>query len=86
LRWMVRKDEKKVDFGLWKKISPSDLMCPLDVHSGKTARSLNLLGRRYDDWQAVEELTANLCTFDPSDPVKYDFALFGTGVNEKSIK
>jgi len=83
LRWMVRKDNNGVDFGIWNKIKTKDLLCPLDLHSGKIARSLGILSRNYDDWQAVEELTANLCTFDPNDPVKYDFALFGTGINEK---
>ncbi len=83
LRWMVRNDKNAVDFGIWKNISPADLMCPLDLHSGKIARRFGLLNRKQDDWQAVEELTAHLRTFDPSDPGKYDFALFGTGVNEK---
>ena len=83
LRWMVRQDANGVDFGIWKNIKTSDLLCPLDLHSGKVARRLGLLSRKYDDWQAVEELTANLRIFDPLDPVKYDFALFGTGVNEK---
>ncbi len=85
LRWMVRKDNNGVDFGIWKAISSSDLLCPLDLHSGKIARELGLLERKHDDWQAVEELTANLRIFDPLDPVKYDFALFGTGVNEKTF-
>jgi len=83
LRWMVRNDGKGVDFGIWKNFKTSDLLCPLDLHSGKVARKLGLLDRKNDDWQGVEELTANLRTFDPNDPVKYDFALFGTGVNEK---
>jgi uncharacterized protein (TIGR02757 family) len=83
LRWMIRSDDKGVDFGIWKSICQADLMCPLDLHSGKIARRLGLLERKQDDWQAVEELTANLRYFDPADPVKYDFALFGTGVNEK---
>jgi len=83
LRWMVRDDGRGVDFGLWKKIDPARLMCPLDVHSGRVARSLGLLTRKQNDWKAVEELTANLRLFDIHDPVKYDFALFGTGVNEK---
>ena len=82
LRWMVRNDSKKVDFGIWKDFNPSDLMCPLDLHSGKVARELGLLQRKNDDWRAVEELTLNLRSFDPVDPVKYDFALFGSGVNE----
>jgi uncharacterized protein (TIGR02757 family) len=82
LRWMVRNDNKGVDFGLWKKISPAILMCPLDVHSGNVARKLGLLQRKQNDWKAVEELTFNLRQFDPDDPVKYDFALFGLGVFE----
>jgi len=86
LRWMVRNDNKGVDFGLWKSIKPADLMCPLDLHSGTVARRLGLLSRKHDDWKAVEELTASLRIFDPDDPVKYDFALFGTGVNEKFNK
>jgi len=83
LRWMVRNDKRGVDFGLWNKISPSILMCPLDVHSGNVARKLGLLKRKQNDWKAVEELTENLRQFDPEDPVKYDFALFGLGVFEK---
>ncbi len=86
LRWMVRNDKNGVDFGIWKNISPSYLMCPLDLHSGKIARRYGLLNRKQDDWQAVEELTDHLRTFDPADPVKYDFALFGMGVNEKFNK
>jgi len=86
LRWMVRNDNKGVDFGIWKSINPSDLMCPLDLHSGKVARRFGLMKRKHDDWRAVEELTVNLRIFDPCDPVKYDFALFGTGVNEKISK
>jgi uncharacterized protein (TIGR02757 family) len=80
LRWMVRRDDNGVDFGLWKNIPSSLLMCPLDVHSGRVARKLGLLNRKQNDWQAVEELTASLRSFDPLDPVKYDFALFGLGV------
>jgi uncharacterized protein (TIGR02757 family) len=83
LRWMVRTDSCGVDFGLWKRIRPADLMCPLDVHSGNVARQLGILSRKLNDWQAVEELTAVLRSLDPADPVKFDFALFGTGVNEK---
>ncbi len=83
LRWMVRNDHRGVDFGLWNKISPSILMCPLDIHSGNVARKLGLLKRKQNDWKAVEELTENLRQFDPKDPVKYDFALFGLGVFEK---
>lgn len=82
LRWMVRKDNRKVDFGIWKKIKPSQLSCPLDVHSGNVARKLKILKRTQNDWKAVEELTNNLKKFDPNDPVKYDFALFGLGVFE----
>jgi len=83
LRWMVRKDAGGVDLGIWKKIPASALKCPLDVHSGRVARKLGLLKRRQDDWLAVEELTAALKEFDPKDPVKYDYALFGLGVFEK---
>lgn len=83
LRWMVRKDDRGVDFGIWNKILPSQLICPLDTHSGRVARKLGLLQRRADDWQAAEELTKSLKLFDPVDPVKYDFALFGLGVFEK---
>jgi uncharacterized protein (TIGR02757 family) len=80
LRWMVRKDAGGVDFGIWKGISPADLLLPLDVHSGRVARSLGLLKRKQDDWKAVLEVTAALKEFDPADPVKYDYALFGAGV------
>jgi len=83
LRWMVRRDAYGVDFGIWKGISSSDLICPLDVHSGRVARKLGLLKRKQNDWKAAEELTNNLKKFDPADPVKYDFALFGLGVFEK---
>ena len=83
LRWMVRNDENGVDFGLWKRISPGRLICPLDVHVSRVARELGLLQRKQDDWQAAVELTEQLRTFDATDPVKYDFALFGTGVMEK---
>jgi len=83
LRWMVRKDQRGVDFGIWKKINPKNLMCPLDVHSGNVARKLGLLKRNQNDWKAVEELTNKLKTFDKNDPVKYDFALFGLGIFEK---
>lgn len=76
LRWMVRKDDKGVDFGLWD-IPPSALYIPLDLHSGKVSRELGLLKRKQDDWKAVQELTFRLREFDPSDPVRYDFALFG---------
>ncbi len=80
LRWMVRPSDRGVDLGLWKRMKPSDLMVPLDVHTGRVARELGLLTRGQDDWKAVEELTAALREFDRSDPVKYDIALFGLGV------
>jgi len=83
LRWMVRKDENGVDFGIWKNIKAAELMCPLDVHSGNVARKLGLLNSQANNWKSVEELTNNLKRFDKSDPVKYDFALFGLGVNDK---
>jgi uncharacterized protein (TIGR02757 family) len=79
LRWMVRKDNRKVDFGIWNNVSMSLLMLPLDVHTGTNARALHLLGRKQNDWKAVEEVTANLRLLDPHDPIKYDFALFGLG-------
>lgn len=82
LRWMVRNDNKGVDFGLWKSISPSELSCPLDVHSGNVARSLGILNRKQNDAKALQELDEALRKFDPNDPVKYDFALFGLGVFE----
>jgi uncharacterized protein (TIGR02757 family) len=81
LRWMVRKDEGGVDFGLWKKIKTHQLICPCDVHVEKIARKLGLVSRRQVDWLMAEELTENLKVFDPIDPVKYDFALFGMGLN-----
>lgn len=83
LRWMVRNDKKGVDFGIWKKISPAQLICPIDVHVARVAKRLSLLERKPIDWQAAKELTAYLRTLDPIDPVKYDFALFGLGVGEK---
>ncbi len=83
LRWMVRTDDCGVDFGQWKKISPSKLLCPLDVHSGRTARSLGLLTRLQDDHKAVIELTESLKELNPEDPIAYDFALYGLGVFEK---
>jgi uncharacterized protein (TIGR02757 family) len=82
LRWMIRKDNKGVDFGIWDSISPSILSCPLDVHSGNVARKLGLLKRKQNDVKAGAELDAILRSYDPSDPVKYDFALFGLGVYE----
>lgn len=82
LRWMVRSDERGVDFGLWNTIRPGQLLMPLDVHVERVARRLGLLTRRQADWQAVLELTEALRRYDPADPVKYDFALFGMGVLE----
>ncbi len=83
LRWMVRKDNAGVDFGLWDSISPALLSCPLDVHSGNVARKLKLLTRKQNDAKAVTELDTSLRMLDASDPSKYDFALFGLGVFEK---
>ncbi|HVU57001.1 MAG TPA: TIGR02757 family protein [Puia sp.] len=83
LRWMVRHDHRGVDFGLWKRIAPSQLVCPLDVHVARVARRFNLMVRTQTDWQSALELTDYLITLDPDDPVKYDFALFGLGVMEK---
>ena len=82
LRWMVRNDEHGVDFGLWRSIDPANLICPLDIHVGRVARALGLLHRSQNDWKAAVELTETLNKFDPADPVKYDFALFGMGVFE----
>lgn len=83
LRWMVRNDKSGVDFGLWNTHNPSNLSCPLDVHSGNVARKLKLLLRKQNDWKALSELDINLRKLDKKDPVKYDFALFGLGVFEK---
>lgn len=83
LRWMVRNDNCGVDFGIWNIIKPADLICPLDVHVDRIARRYNLLKRTQSDWKAALELTNNLRKFDPKDPVKYDFALFGIGIDEK---
>ncbi len=77
---MVRRDNQGVDFGLWSSIPSSALYMPLDVHSGNVARELGLLTRKQNDWKAVDELTTKLREFDASDPVKYDFALFGAGI------
>jgi len=82
LRWMVRQDNAGVDFGIWKSLSPSQLSCPLDVHSGNVARKLRLLNRKQNDAKALNELDSYLRTLDSKDPVKYDFALFGLGVFE----
>jgi uncharacterized protein (TIGR02757 family) len=83
LRWMVRKDDKGVDFGIWNVIKPSQLICPVDVHVARVAKRFNLLHRKQTDWNAAMELTEHLRTLDSNDPVKYDFALFGLGVIEK---
>jgi uncharacterized protein (TIGR02757 family) len=83
LRWMVRKDNNGVDFGLWRSIPPAFLSCPLDIHSGNVARKLGLLARKQNDAKAVKELNQSLRLLDSKDPVKYDFALFGLGVFEK---
>jgi len=83
LRWMIRNDDTGVDFGIWKDLSPAQLSCPLDVHSGNVARKLGLLKRKMNDARALQELDDNLRKMDRNDPVKYDFALFGLGVFEK---
>ena len=82
LRWMVRRDRCGVDLGIWQTILPSQLAIPLDVHTGRTARALGLLGRKSNDWKAVLELTGKLIAFDSADPVRYDYALFGLGIHE----
>ena len=83
LRWMVRKDKQGVDFGIWKSISASQLICPLDLHVARVARRFGLITRPQADWTTAVELTQNLKRMDPADPVKYDFALFGLGVEER---
>ena len=83
LRWMIRKDKKGVDFGIWNKINPADLICPCDLHVDRVARKLGLIQRPKTDWLTATELTENLRLFDPLDPVKYDFALFGLGVEKE---
>jgi len=83
LRWMVRKDDCGVDFGIWNSIKPADLIMPCDLHVDRVARKLNLITRKQTDWQTAIELTERLREFDPIDPVKYDFALFGLGIEEK---
>ena len=80
LRWMVRYDDRGVDFGLWRQLKAADLFCPVDVHVARMARHLNLLGRKQADWQATKELTSALRQLDPDDPVRFDFALFGLGI------
>lgn len=82
LRWMVRNDKKGVDFGIWKNVPMSDLHLPLDVHTGNVARKLGMLNRTQNDWKSVEEIQEHLVSFDPNDPCKYDFALFGLGAFE----
>lgn len=86
LRWMVRQDKQGVDFGIWNAIKPSQLMIPLDVHVERVARKFGLIERKQRDWRTVVELTEKLRLFDPEDPAKYDFALFGYGIEEKSRK
>ena len=83
LRWMVRKDNRGVDFGLWDSIPTKELMLPLDVHTGNISRKLGLLQRKQNDWKALEEIMVELRKMDPHDPVKYDFALFGLGVSKE---
>ncbi len=80
LRWMVRQDNKGVDFGIWNRIKPSDLICPCDVHVERTAKILNFTNRTKPDWQMAEEITNILKSIDPIDPIKFDFALFGLGI------
>ncbi len=82
LRWMVRSDQKGVDFGIWKKLSPANLYLPLDVHTGNVSKKLGILKRKQSDWKALEEIMTTLRKLDPNDPVKFDFALFGLGVFE----
>lgn len=86
LRWMIRHDKRGVDFGIWKTIPASALYLPLDVHSGRTARELLLLERKQNDWKAVLELTEKLRQFDANDPARYDFALFGAGVDKSILR
>lgn len=83
LRWMVRKDDAGIDFGIWQKLSMSELMIPLDIHVYRVAIELKLLKRKKTDWKAVKELTQSLRKFDPDDPVRYDYALFSLGVHKK---
>ena len=85
LRWMVRKDTKGVDFGIWSKLSPAQLICPLDLHVERTAQKLQLLNRDKADWKAAIELTDNLRIMDKEDPIKYDFALFAISIEEQGI-
>lgn len=82
LRWMSREDENSVDFGIWKSIPMSELNIPLDVHTANSARKLNLITRKQNDGKTLEEIMVQLRKFDPKDPSKYDFALFGIGAFE----
>jgi uncharacterized protein (TIGR02757 family) len=86
LRWMVRKDKQGVDFGIWKQIKMSELVCPIDIHVERIAREFKLIERKQLDWLTAVELTDNLKKYDVNDPVKYDFALFGYGVNRMHNK
>ncbi len=83
LRWMVRKDNCGVDFGIWEKRDPAELICPVDLHVARVARNFDLIKRKQTDWQTAVELTDQLKKFDKKDPVKYDFALFALGVVER---
>ena len=83
LRWMVRHDKMGVDFGIWKKISPAQLICPIDLHVARVAKRFNMLQRPNSDWLAALELTEYLRRFDKDDPAKYDFALFTLGAVER---
>ena len=83
LRWMVRRDNCGVDFGLWKAIAPAQLICPVDLHVARVARQFELITRKQTDWLTALELTDHLRRYDPADPAKYDFALFSLGVIEK---
>jgi uncharacterized protein (TIGR02757 family) len=86
LRWMVRQDNCSVDFGIWQKLKPNQLLCPVDLHVERVARKLGLITRPQVNWKGTVELTDHLKQFDPNDPVKYDFALFGLGIMEKFAK
>jgi uncharacterized protein (TIGR02757 family) len=85
LRWMVRKDNRKVDFGIWNKLKMKDLICPIDLHVDRVARKLGLVHRKQTDWMTAMELTRNLRILDPADPVRYDYALFGMGILETRL-
>ncbi|MBR7097171.1 MAG: TIGR02757 family protein [Alistipes sp.] len=81
LRWFVRRDDRGVDFGLWEKIPMSALYLPLDVHTGNMGRALGLLTRKQSDWKATDEITRSLREFCSDDPVRYDYSLFGAGID-----